>query len=142
MFEGLTAVAVDAAQEGAAYAALHAVVGAGAAGRNKRSARDRHVPNMTGAVLSGHRKCLKRTSENIDIVRVLSFSSVNYLLTDVSWGARDAPVDIAASVSLGKFSSEITFDPGSGIEWTIGVSPMGGGLSGGVSVRFDDTLVP
>lgn len=29
---------------------------------------------MTGAVLSGHRKCLRRASANTDIVRVLGFS--------------------------------------------------------------------
>ena len=45
------------------------------AGWNERSARDRHVPNMTGVALSGHRKCLKHASANIDIVRVLCFSS-------------------------------------------------------------------
>lgn len=74
MFEGLTAVAIDTAQEGAAYAALHTMVGAGAARRNKRSARDRHVPNMTGAASSSYREHPKHASENIDIVRVLSFA--------------------------------------------------------------------
>ncbi|MBN6112941.1 RHS repeat-associated core domain-containing protein [Xanthomonas bonasiae] len=61
--------------------------------------------------------------------------------TGYKWGAKDAPVDIVGSFSIGPASGSINFDPGTGIDFNASLSPSLGAYTG-VSIMFDDTLVP
>lgn len=58
-----------------------------------------------------------------------------------NWGGTDSPVDIVANFEVGFMGVSFTFDPGTGFDAAATVSPSIGGYSG-VSVMFDDTLVP
>jgi hypothetical protein len=53
VLEGLARVAINPAQEGAAHAALHAVVGTGCIGRNELGGRLGHAASVIGPFRQG-----------------------------------------------------------------------------------------
>ena len=57
-------------------------------------------------------------------------------------GGQDAPVDIDLGVSAGPLGAELQFDPGGSLDLNVQFNPFGEGGYAGLSVMFDDTLVP
>lgn len=58
-----------------------------------------------------------------------------------NWGGVDAPIDIEGNAELGPLGLNVEFDPGTGINASLQLTPAMGEYTG-ISVMFDDTLIP
>lgn len=68
--------------------------------------------------------------------------SLDTIEVGYNWGHLDAPVDIVGSVAFGPSNAAVNFEPGTGInvKYTLNFASIG--AYSGVSVMFDDALIP
>ena len=72
--------------------------------------------------------------------KMVGLPGIDLVKGGYSWGGVDAPVDIEGNFELGPLGVSIEFDPGTGINAALGLTPSAGEYTG-VSVMFDDTLI-